>query len=175
MELFKNGYVVAKLNVNDKAYDAWPLADLPNDKIAEALTDWADNEWFCKYDMQHIVPDLDYARIYLNYCKSIKLPVKMLLFESLDSTITINDEVRIEEFIGFDCIATVYYSYLQSGKKEFKADLLSKNICLNKNGLANSMEDVLEFIKIRREVIASGVNLEDFWKEIPVKISVVET
>lgn len=125
--------------------------------------------------MQHIVPDLDYARIYLNYCKSIKLPVKMLLFESLDSTITINDEVRIEEFIGFDCIASVYYSYLQSGKKEFKADLLSKNICLNKNGLANSLEDVLEFIKIRRKVIASGVNLEDFWKEIPVKISVVET
>lgn len=89
MELFKNGYVVAKLNVNDKAYDAWPLADLPNDKTAEALTDRADNEWFCKYDMQHIVPDLDYARIYLNYCKSIKLPVKMLLFESLDSTITL--------------------------------------------------------------------------------------
>ena len=174
MQLFKNGYVVAKLNVNDKAYDAWPLADLPNDKIAESLTDRADNEWFCKYDMQHFVPDLNYAKIYLNYCKSINLPVKMLLFESLDNTITVNDEVRIVEIMGFDCIATVYYSYLQSEKNEFKADLLSKNIHLNKNGLANSMEDVLNFIKIRKDVIASGVNLEDFWQEFPVRISIVD-
>lgn len=174
MELFKNGYVVAKLNGNDKAYDAWPLADLSNDKVAESLTDKADNEWFCKYDMQHIVPDLNYAQSYLNYCKSIKLPVKMLLFESFDNTITVNDEVRIAEIMGFDCIATVYYSYLQTEKNEFNADLLSKNIHFNQYGLLNSMEDVLNFIKIRKEVIASGVHLEDFWNELPVRISIVD-
>ena len=49
-----------------------------------------------------------------------------------------------------------------------------KNIHINKNGLVNSLEDIMEYINIRRAVIASGVNLEDFWEETPVKISVVD-
>ncbi len=174
MELFQNGYVVAKLNIDGKAYDSWPLSDLSNDKIAESLTDKADDEWFCRYDMQHIVPDLNYAKMYLDYCNRINFPAKILLFASLNNTITVDDRVNIVEVMGFDCIATVYYSYLQSESNEFKLDLLSKNIHLNKNGLANSLDDVLSFIQIRKKVIASGVNLEDFWKETPVKISILD-
>lgn len=174
MELFKNGYVVAILNNNGKLYDAWPLSDLTNDKVAESLTDKADDEWFCKYDMQHIAPDLNYVKTYFEYCKTINLPVKILLFESFNSTITVDDEIKIVEVMGFDCIGTVYYSYLQSESNEFKLDLLSKNIHLNKYGLANSLEDILSFINVRKGAIASGIYLEDFWDETPVKISVVD-
>lgn len=173
MELYKNGYVVAKLNADGKAYDSWPLSDMLNDKIAEYLTDKADDEWFCKYDMQHIAPDLDYAKKYLEYCEKINLPVKLLLFESPDDTITVNDAVEIVDTLGYDCIATVYYSYLQTESDDLKSGIFNKKIYLNKYGLADSLEDVLNFIKERRKIIDSGGELEDFWEETPVKISVV--
>ena len=174
MELFKNGYVVAILNTNGKAYDAWPLANISGDAMAKSLTDTADDEWFCVYNMQAIIPDLNFVMMYYNYCKSIDLPVEILLFESLDNSIVTEDEVRIKEVLGFDCIGTVHFSYLQTERNGFEPDLASKNIHINKNGLVNSLEDIMEYINIRRAVIASGVNLEDFWEETPVKISVVD-
>ncbi len=113
-------------------YDAWPLSDLTDDKIAETLTNEAYDNWFIKYDMQHIVPDLNYVRKYFYYCNSIHLKAKVLLFESLDNTIVIdNDRLDIIELLGFDCIGTVYYSYLQTEYDVCKADLLKENITLN--------------------------------------------
>ena len=174
MNMYKNGYVVAILNANGKAYDAWPLAKISGDTIAKSLTDTADNEWFCVYDMQAIIPDLNFAMMYYNYCRSIKLPVELLLFESLDNDIVTEDKVSIKEVLGFDCIGSVNFSYLQTERKDFETDLASKNIHLNKNGLLNSLDDVLYFIKIRKEVMESGINLEDFWTETPVKISIID-
>lgn len=154
-------------------YNAWPLSDLAGDKTAETLTDEADANWFIRYDMQHIVPDLNYVRKYLSYCNSIHLNVKVLLFESMDNNIVISDRLEINEVLGFDCIGTVYHSYLQTEYDDFKTELLKKKIVPNKYGLLDSFEDLLYFIKLRRKVIASGVSLEDFWKELPVKISIV--
>ena len=172
--MYRNGYVVANLNAKGKAYDAWPLKDLLYNKEAELLTNMLDDKWFCKYDMQEIIPDLDFAKMYLNYCRSINLPAKLLLFESLDNTIIVENEVNIKEVMGFDCIGTVHYSYLQSEIDSFKAKMAHKNICLSKYGLANSIEDVIQFINDRRTLIAAGVNLEDFWSEMPVKISIID-
>ena len=33
------------------------------------LTNEADDRWFIKYDMQHIIPDLNFIKVYYNYCK----------------------------------------------------------------------------------------------------------
>ena len=49
-----------------------------------------------------------------------------------------------------------------------------KTIRLNKNGLSDCIEDIMEFIDIRNAEIESGINLENFWKGIPVKISIIE-
>lgn len=173
MRLYKNGFVVAEINTKDKAYNAWPLSDLYDDKIAEALTNEADDNWFVKYEMQHIIPDLDYIKKYLAYCNSIQLEVKVLLFESPNNKIVIDDELEIGETLGFDCIGTVYYSYFQTEYNEFKSELQEENIISNKYGLLNSYEETLYFQELRKKVIASGVNLEDFWEELPVKISIV--
>lgn len=124
--------------------------------------------------MQEIIPDLNFAKMYLNYCKSIHLPAKLLLFESLDNSIVVDDEVEVKEVLGFDCIGTVYYSYLQSENDCLRAGNLSKTIRLNKNGLSDCIEDIMEFIDIRNAEIESGINLENFWKGIPVKISIIE-
>lgn len=174
MDLYKNGFVVAEMNSKNGLYNAWPLSNLSGDKVAESLTDEADDNWFIKYEMQHIVPDLNYVKIYHDYCNRINLQTEVLLFESLDNSITINNALNVTEVIGFDCIGTVYYSYLQNEYEDFKSEFLEKKICLNKYGLLDSFEDVLYFIKLRKKVIASGVNLEDFWRELPVKISIVD-
>ena len=173
MELFRNGYVVAKISTEPFAYNAWPLYDLENDGIAELLSKEADNNWFIKYDMEHIAPDLHFAQRYFNYCKSIGLQVKILLFESLDDTIIVDDKIEICEVLGFDCIGSVNYSYLQTEYESFKLDLQKKNIVANQYGLFDRLEDVLAYIELRQIDIASGINLEDFWKENPVRISVV--
>jgi len=174
MELYKNGFVVAQLNSNDKIYDSWPLSDLLDDEIALSLSDKADEEWFCKYDMQHIVPDFNFAKNYFDYCKIINLPVSLLLFESLDNTITVDDIVEIKEVMGFDCIGTVYHSYLQTEFNDFESDFMNNGVVFNVHGLLHSIDDVMSFIELRKKVIASGINLEDFWKELPVRISIVK-
>ncbi len=174
MNLYKNGFVVAEVNFEDFTYNAWPLNDLSDDKIAQLLTDEADDKWFLKYQrMQHIAPDLDYTKRYLDYCESINLQVEVLLFESLNDRIVIDDELEICEVLGFDCIGTVYYSYLQTELDACRSELLEKNIIPNKYGLLDKLEDALYFNQLRQEVIASGVNLEDFWEEIPVRISIL--
>ena len=173
MNLYKNGFVVAEIKADDFSYNAWPLSKISDDKIAESLTDEAYDSWFVKYDMQQIIPDSKYIKLYLDYCNSIHLKVKVLLFESLDNNIVIDDKIEISEVLGFDCIGTVHHSYLQTEFNDFKSELLEKNIILNKYGLFDKYEDVLYFIELRKKVIASGINLEDFWKELPVRISVV--
>lgn len=173
MNLYKNGFVVAEIDMENGYYNAWPLSNLRDDKMAESLTNEADDNWFIKYEMQHIVPDLNYIKKYVSYCNSIQLQVKVLLFESFDKNVVIDEQLEISEELGFDCIGTVYYSYLQTEYNEFMLELQKENIVRNKYGLLNSIEEVLFFIDLRKKVIATGVNLEDFWEEIPVKISIV--
>jgi len=173
MNLYKNGFVVAELKCENSVYKAWPLSELRNDENAVKLTDEADDIWFLKYDMQMIVPDINYIKRYADYCGKIGLNVKVLLFESPDDKIVIDDKAEICEVLGFDCIGTVNYSYLQEEFDESEPEYQKRNIALNKHGLLDKLEDVLFFIKLRKEVIASGVNLEDFWEELPVRISVI--
>ena len=161
------------MSAHNFGYRAWPLSDLTNDDIAISLTNDADDNWFGKYNMQHIMPDHNYTKIYFNYCNSINLHVKALLFESLNNTFVINDILEISETLGFDCIGTVYHSYLLTEFSDFKHELQEKNIFPNKYGLLNKLEDVITFIKLRKNAIASGINLEDFWEEMPVRINVI--
>ena len=77
-----------------------------------------------------------------------------------------DENIEIEEALGYDC-GTVGYSYLYQESNE-------RNILLNKNGLIDKYEDVLKFIKHRKKDIESGLNIENFWKEIPIKISIVK-
>ena len=44
---------------------------------------------------------------------------------------------------------------------------------LNLNGLLSTYEEVEEFIKGRNKLLQQGINLEDYWTPIPVKLSLV--
>lgn len=169
MELFKNGYIVVSVrDYNCFSYDAWPLKK-SEDETAMQLTEEADERWFTVYDMQEIAPDLDYAVRYAECCRRNGIEAVVLLAETPEQGFVVDDEVEIEEVYGFDCIGTVYYSYLRT---DFVGD--APELRLNQYGLFDSTEAVEDFAKERREVIASGVNLEDFWKEIPMRLSKIK-
>ncbi len=173
MNLYPNGFVVAQVKKGNAAYHAWPLEDVCNDKTAELLSDEAFNNWFGKYDMQEIMPDPVYVKRYADYCNNIGLEVKILLFESTDNSIVINEIPEIREVLGFDCIGIVHYSYLQEEFEAFRSELPNLQVSLNQHGLLDQYEDILLFIDQRKKIIASGANIEDFWEELAVRISVV--
>ena len=166
MELFRNGYIVAV--IRDErcfSYDAWPLYAV-KDEEALQLTDEADERWFIVYAMLEIAPDLDYAKRYAECCRRNGIDAVVLLAETSENAIVVNDEVQIEEVYGFDCIGTIGFSYLRT---DIGVDVAETQ--LNRYGLFNSPEDVVEYSRRRREVIASGLNLEDYWEEVPMRLS----
>ena len=173
MNWYKNGYVVSELKNNDYTYNVWPLEDIDDDSGAALLTEEADNNWFLKYDMQPIVPDFRFAYRYLQYCLEKRIRANILLYETDNSEITVSDNNLQTELLGFDCIGDVYYSYLKNEYEYFRADLNARGIYINEYGLMDSLEDVLDYINLRQKDINSGIMLEDFWKEVPVKISCI--
>ena len=44
---------------------------------------------------------------------------------------------------------------------------------LNSNGLLSSYEEVEDFIKERNKLLEQGINLENYWEPVPVKLSIV--
>lgn len=173
MNWYKNGYVVSELKNNDYTYNVWPLEDIDDDNGAALLTEEADNNWFLKYDMQPIVPDFRFAYRYLQYCLEKRIRANILLYETDNSEIIVSDNNLQTELLGFDCIGDVYYSYLKNEYEYFRADLNARGIYINEYGLMDSLEDVLDYINLRQKDINSGIMLEDFWKEVPVKISCI--
>ena len=169
MNLFRNGYIVASIrDYGCFAYDVWPL-DTVEEKTAVQLTEEADEKWFIAYDMLQIAPDLDYAVRYAECCRKNGIEAVILLAETPDDAWVVKDEIRIEEVYGFDCIGAVGFSYLRT---DFGTDV--SQVRLNRYGLFDTLEEVESYVEKRREVIASGVNIEDFWKETPIRLSRVK-
>lgn len=167
MRLYRLGYIVATVeNYRNFAYCAWPLSNIKNDKIADELSTEADDRWFTVYDMQEIIPDIEYIKRYYQYCKQIGLDAIILLVESTEKIWDINDNIVIEEILGYDCIGTVYYSYLKNDYEDFKNQLR-----VNSYGLLCTYDDVEKFIKLRKKAIYDGINLENFWEETPIRLS----
>ena len=173
-KLYKTGFIVAEMKQSENwIIKGWPLQDLINDREAKSITQEAEDKWFTKYDMLEIIPDLEYIKKYKDYCDKLKIDTKILLIESPYEYPNINKDIEIKEVLGYDCLGTVNYSYLYTYFKGYENELKDKNIELNKNGLLNKYEDVLKFIELRKEDINSGLNIENFWKEIPIRISIV--
>lgn len=174
MKLYKTGYIVATIDDNNIfSYNSWPLLNVKNDEIADRLTDEADDRWFTFYDMPEIAPELNYVKRYATHCHNIGIKAVILLIETPLNSFEVNDELNNVKLYGYDCIGSVYYSYLNEERNFFKNEFVEKNITLNRNGLFNSIEDVEKFIKLRQESISIGVNLENYWKEMPIRISEV--
>ncbi len=174
MELYKNGHVVSQVKEKNYRFNIWPLEDMENDQKAVQLTEKAYDKWFYKYPMHQIVPDFDYAKRYLNYCREIGLDVNILLYETPDDDFTVNGEDKISQELSYDCMGNIYYSYLKEEYILFKDAMEKRGAVLNENNLCSCLDDVMFYIELRSKAKASGWDLEDYWKETPAKISVID-
>lgn len=173
--LYKNGFIIAEMKqIENSIYNAWPLQEIENDSKAQSLTEEADDKWFTKYDMLEIVSNLEYIKKYKEYCDKLNIDTKILLIESPNEYPNTDENVEIEEVLGYDCIGTINYSYLYKDYKNYEHQLKSENVVLNKNGLFKKYEDVLKFIELRKKDMDSGLNIEDFGKKTPIRISIIK-
>lgn len=124
--------------------------------------------------MLEIVSNLEYIKKYKEYCDKLNIDTKILLIESPNEYPNTDENVEIEEVLGYDCIGTINYSYLYKDYKNYEHQLKSENVVLNKNGLFKKYEDVLKFIELRKKDMDSGLNIEDFWKKTPIRISIIK-
>ena len=79
----------------------------------------------------------------------------------------------VAEVLGFDCIGTVYHSYLQTEAGFLAGQPGAGPTPPNKNGLLDDMAAWQQFVDARRRAMARGINLEDYWTPTPARISVV--
>ncbi len=174
MKLFRTGYIVATIdNYKIFSYSAWPLSTIENDEIAKKITEEADDNWFTLYDMPEIAPSLEYVKRYVAYCHSISIDAVILMLETPLSNFEVNDELKTIKTYGYDCIGPVGYSFLMNERTIFADDFAQNKIVFNEYALFNSLEDVERFIILRQNYIAAGINLEDYWTEMPIRISEV--
>ena len=186
MMLYNNGYIIKDLVDNEElsinntvyrglqSYHSWPL-NKEEDSISKELTKLAE-KCFDENNYMEIMPDTKLLKKYVNHCVKLEMKVMILKIMSADNTSIANEELKEIEVLGYDCMAGDSVSYLSEIHTECGDEFESyKSIKskLNSNGLLNTYEEVEDFIKKRKKLLEQGINLEDYWKPVVVRISLV--
>ncbi len=129
--------------------------------------------WENENNLSYISPDYDYVKRYTDYCRKIGFDVNIVLVESPVNVFISDADVLIKKELGYDCYGTVFYSYLKTEYNEVESRMKMNNVYLNENNLCSSLDDIMIFINDRVKDRESGINIEDYWKEIPVRLSLV--
>ena len=128
-----------------------------------------------KNNFIEILNDVELLRKYVNHCKKRNIDIIVMKVMSQKKFSIALDDLEDTEILGYDCMAGDNVSYLI---EVFEDDNIQSfdNIkkLLNQNGLLNSYEEVENFIQIRNELLQQGLNLEDYWEAIPVKLSLID-
>lgn len=184
--LYNNGYIVKDLIDNEElsidhniyrglqSYHNWPLSN-ETDSISKEITKSVEN-YFDENNYIEIIRDVKLLTKYVNHCKKLGKRVIILKIMSKDDTFIADEDLNEIEILGYDCMAGDSISYLSEihtkicDEFEIYKSLKTK---LNINGLLNSYEEVEDFIRKRNKLLEQGINLEDYWKPVPVRLSLV--
>lgn len=183
--LYNNGYIVKDLVCNGElfltdnfyrgiaSYHNWPL-EKEEDNDSKELTKLIEMA-FEKNNFIEILNDVELLRKYVNHCKKRNIDIIVMKVMSQKKFSIALDDLEDTEILGYDCMAGDNVSYLI---EVFEDDNIQSfdNIkkLLNQNGLLNSYEEVENFIQIRNELLQQGLNLEDYWEALPVKLSLID-
>ena len=156
-----------------RSYHNWPL-EKEEDNDSKELTKLIEMA-FEKNNFIEILNDVELLRKYVNHCKKRNIDIIVMKVMSQKKFSIALDDLEDTEILGYDCMAGDNVSYLI---EVFEDDNIQSfdNIkkLLNQNGLLNSYEEVENFIQIRNELLQQGLNLEDYWEAIPVKLSLID-
>ena len=186
--LYNNGYIVKDLIDNEdlgiphsvyrglQSFHSWPL-DGKSDDISKELTTAVMDYFEKNNNYIEIMQDMKLLTNYVHHCKKLGVEIIILKIMSKSDRLIAEEDLNEIEFLGYDCMATYDVSYLteihmKEGEifEEYE-DFLKKS---NANGLLNTYEEVEEFIQKRNSLLKRGINLEDYWAPIPVRLSLVE-
>lgn len=189
-EFIINGFVVKSYDENPiyrcinnyngiGKYIAWPL-NFQKDSTSIQLTIEADERWFGYQDVKMwVVPDVDYLKRYTDHCKELDIDIHILQIESFENNVISNFKPEILEVLGFEYIDTDmdtsciysdvfdYEHYSETAKKQLN-NFFGK---LNKNGLANTFNDINTYIDIRKHLMKTGFESEEFFNPFVAKLS----
>lgn len=184
--LYNNGYIIKDLIDNEdllinhsvykgiQSYHNWPLAK-ETDSVSKELTK-AINNYFDENNYIEIMIDTELLKRYLIHCEKLNINVFIMKVMSSKNIFTADKDLDEKEELGYDCMAGDSISYLTevfaedgNGLEEYKR-FKDK---LNSNGLLSSYEEVEDFIRVRNKLLEQGVNLENYWEPVPVKLSIV--
>lgn len=114
-------------------------------------------------------------KINLMHCKKLNIDVFIMKVMSSKNTFMADKDLDETEELGFDCMAGDSISYLTEVLAEDNGLEVYKRFKdkLNSNGLLSSYKDVEDFIRARNKLLEQGVNLENYWEPVPVKLSIV--
>lgn len=183
--LYNNGYIVKDMVENEELFinhgvykgiqscHNWPLGR-EKDIVSEELTKAADDH-FEKNDYREIMRDTELLNRYVRHCKELKINVVVMKVMSSQNTFTADKDLEEIEELGYDCMAGDSVSYLTEVFSEEDGIEVYKRIKekLNPNGLFYSYAEAEDFIKERKKLLEQGVNLEDYWEPVSVKLSTV--
>lgn len=183
--LYNNGYIVKDLIDNEdllidhkvykgiQSYHNWPLAR-ETDSVSKELTKEVNN-YFDGSNYIEIMRDTKLLNRYLMHCKKLNIDVFIMKVMSSKNTFMADKDLDETEELGFDCMAGDSISYLTEVLAEDNGLEVYKRFKdkLNSNGLLSSYKDVEDFIRARNKLLEQGVNLENYWEPVPVKLSIV--
>ena len=189
--LCNNGYIVKDLIDNEdlsinhayrglQSYHNWPL-EKEEDTISKELTKSAASLFerhLEKYGYEYeIITDVELLKKYVNHCKNLQLEIIVMKIMSNKNAPVSSNDLKEIEILGYDCMATESESYLAEiyaeDGDEFEPYKSIKGK-VNSNGLLNTYEEVEDFIGKRNKLLEQGLNLEDYWEPVPVRLSIVE-
>lgn len=184
--LYNNGYIIKDLIDNEdlmlnddiyiglQSYHNWPL-EKEEDIISKELTKSAETS-FDENNYIEIMRDVELVKRYVKHCEKLKIKVIIIKIMSSKDTSIADKDLNEIEVLGYDCMAGDSVSYLAEihtkGGDELEV-YESIKVKLNSNGLLNNYEEVEDFIKKRNKLLEQGVNLENYWEPVPIRLSLV--
>ena len=154
-----NGYIIQK---KENSYykgiegDNWYLNYCSNDEFFEDYyTEEIDKAWE-NIDYLDCCTNIAYIKRYIEESKKMCIPIRLLLCYTNKKFPVLNEEIIKGEkiFLGYD--------YADSGGSYYSSilnDVISKripefkNISLNENGLFDSYDGIMEYLKVRKMLI----------------------
>lgn len=186
--LYNNGYIIKDLIDNEdleilhsdyrglQSFHSWPL-NKEKDDISKKLTSAVMDYFEKRNKFVEILQGTKLLTDYADHCQELGIKIIIMKIMSERGKLLAEKDLRETEFLGYDCMAACDVSYLaeihmkEGGIFEEYENMRAK---LNKNGLFDNFEDVEEFIEKRNSLLKRGVNLEDYWSPVPVRLSLVE-
>ncbi len=141
--------------------DNWYLNDMYDDSLGIYFSNRIEKAWYDK-DYVDVASEMDFIKEYVRLSRENRVNFRIILCETEKHFPTFaEDNLRVKEILGYD--------YAYSGGSYYSA--INNELCLrkmvefkayklNSNGLFQTYDEIMQFIRDRNNYLKSGINIE---------------